>query len=326
MGTFPARGMVPLRPADAPGLPWKTPGMDLSPVAARAPSRGRTPRHAPAAVLALALALAARPAQAVAPPDLAPAPPPAHAPDPARGEGPPRLTLDVPAALATTGGLFLLAGLGALGEDRLVPPACRWCEPDQLDRWARAELRWEHPAAAATASDLLVVAVPAGSVLALGLAARHAGAGWREVGEDVLVVAEAVAVATVLTQASKVVVARLRPYGWAEGGSTAVEARLSFWSGHTALTFSAAAAATQVARLRGRAGWRWLAAIAFTGAAVTGWLRMAGDRHWATDVVTGALVGTAAGLGVPRLVLRPGTARAPPVELSAAPGGLALRF
>ncbi len=241
-------------------------------------------------------------------------------------EATPRLTLHLPSTAATTGGLLLLAGLAALETDRLAAPACRWCEPPPLDRWARTQLRWRDPSRAAAVSDALVVAVPAGAALALGLLAQQAGGGWREAGEDLLVVAEAVAVATVLTQAAKLGAARLRPYAWADGGSTAVDARHSFWSGHTALAFSAAAAATQVARLRGRAGWRWLAIASFAGAAATGWLRMAGDRHWLTDVVTGAVVGTAAGLGVPLLVLRPAHGRAPPLTLAPAPGGLVLLF
>jgi len=279
-----------------------------------------------AALAALLLAapawgLAGEEGPAPAPPagDLAAPPGPAAAPRP-------RLTLDLPVTAATTGGLLLLAGLGALEEARLTPPSCRWCEPGQLDRWARAELRWGDPARAAALSDGLQVAVPAGAALALGLMARQAGAGWGEVGEDLLVVTEAVALSSVLTQAAKVGTARLRPYAWAEGGSPALAARLSFWSGHTSLTFSVAAAATQVARLRGRAGWRWLGLATFAGAAATGWLRVAGDRHWLTDVLAGAAVGTAAGLGVPLLVLHPAGERSPAVALLPAPGGLALVF
>jgi membrane-associated phospholipid phosphatase len=89
--------------------------------------------------------------------------------------------------------------------------------------------------------------------------------------------------------------------------------------------FAAAAAATQVARLRGRPGWRWLAVLSFTAAAATGWLRVAADQHWATDVLAGATVATAVGWTVPALALKakpdPAAARLVP-----APGGLALLF
>jgi membrane-associated phospholipid phosphatase len=38
--------------------------------------------------------------------------------------------------------------------------------------------------------------------------------------------------------------------------------------------------------------------------AATGYLRIAADRHYATDVLAGAAVGTGVGLGWPLLVLR----------------------
>jgi membrane-associated phospholipid phosphatase len=101
---------------------------------------------------------------------------------------------------------------------------------------------------------------------------------------------------------------------------------MSFWGGHSAFLFSVAAGATQVARLRGRTGWKWLALASFAGAAATGWLRVAADRHWATDVLAGAAVGTAVGLSVPLLVMHPAGERGTAVMLVPAPGGLALVF
>ncbi len=250
------------------------------------------------------------------------APDPAGPPDPAGAA----LTLDVPAAAATTGGLLLLSGLATLEKTRLVPATCRWCSPGPLDRLARGQLRWRNPGRAASASDALVVLVPAGAAVALGWSALQAGGGWREAGEDLLTVAEAVAVATALTEVAKYGAGRLRPYAWADGAPPSADARLSFWSGHASLAFSVAAATLQVARLRGRPAWRWIGLASFAGAAAVAWLRVAGDRHWVTDVAAGAAVGTAAGLGVPLLVLHPAGGRAPPVTLVPAPGGLALLF
>jgi membrane-associated phospholipid phosphatase len=101
---------------------------------------------------------------------------------------------------------------------------------------------------------------------------------------------------------------------------------MSFWAGHSAFAFSLAASATQMARMRGLRGWRWLAVASFAGAAASGWLRIAADRHWLTDVVVGAGVGTAVGLGVPALVLRPAGEGKSAVTIVPAPGGLALLF
>lgn len=238
----------------------------------------------------------------------------------------PRLTLNLPAQAAATGGMLLLSGLSQLEANRLAAPTCRWCDPPRVDRWARRELRWTDVRAAGTISDVLVFAIPAGAVLTLGLSARADGAPPRQGAEDLLIVTEAASVAVLLTQAAKLGTGRVRPGAWAGGGATTPNGRMSFWGGHSAFAFSVAAGATQVARLRGRASWKWLAVVSFAGAAATGWLRVAADRHWLTDVVVGAGVGTAAGLAVPLLVLRPAGERETAVTLVPAPGGLALVF
>lgn len=238
----------------------------------------------------------------------------------------PRLTLNLPAQAAATGGMLLLSGLSQLETKRLAAPACRWCEQPQVDLWARRELRWNDVKTAGTISDVLAVAISAGAALTLGLSARADGAGTREVSEDLLVVTEAASVAVLLTQTSKLATGRLRPDAWAGGGTTTPDGRMAFWGGHSAFAFSVAAGATQVARLRGREGWKWLAVVSFAGAAATGWLRVSADRHWLTDVVVGSGVGTAVGLAVPLLVLRPASERTTAVTLVPAPGGLALVF
>jgi membrane-associated phospholipid phosphatase len=76
----------------------------------------------------------------------------------------------------------------------------------------------------------------------------------------------------------------------------------SFPSGHTLAAFAAAAAVTSET-----SGWwpatRWvIGPTLFTGAALTGASRMYDNRHWASDVVVGAGIGTFAGLKVVRYV------------------------
>ncbi len=253
----------------------------------------------------------------------APAATPSPPPDPAHS---PPLTVDLTAHSIATGGMLLVSGLSQLEANKLTPPSCRWCEPTRFDRWARHQLRWTDVKTAGLASTVLVVAVPAGTALTLGLAARAEGASGREVEEDLLVVTEAASAAVLLTQAAKFATARVRPDAWAGSGHVTADGRMSFWGGHSAFAFSVAAGATQVARLRGRPGWRWLALASFAGAAATGWLRVAADRHWTTDVLAGAAVGTAAGLAVPLLVMHPAGERGSAVTLVPVPGGLALVF
>jgi membrane-associated phospholipid phosphatase len=244
-----------------------------------------------------------------------PAPPPL---------GNPRLTVDLKTAAIVTGAELGLIGLSLAFKDQLAPPTCRWCDPPQLDKWARGRLVWSNPSAANTASDAMELLVPAAAATTLWIQA--APQGQREVVEDLVVLTESATTCILLTQIMKYSVARLRQDAWARGTIETRDDVLSYWSGHTSFAFSAAAAATQISRLRGRSGWQWLAVATFGAAAVTGYLRVAADRHWLTDVVTGAMAGTATGLVVPLLAFQPADAPRPLVTLAPAPGGLALLF
>jgi membrane-associated phospholipid phosphatase len=80
----------------------------------------------------------------------------------------------------------------------------------------------------------------------------------------------------------------------------------SFWSGHTAEAFTAAGlscAHHAYAHVYGdpTADALGCAGMIFVGAA-TGTLRLMGDRHWATDVATAAIVGFGFGYGMPTVL------------------------
>ncbi len=53
--------------------------------------------------------------------------------------------------------------------------------------------------------------------------------------------------------------------------------------------------------MRGYRDWEWVYATGFTAAAATGYFRMAADKHWLTDVLASAAVGTGTGILVPWL-------------------------
>lgn len=233
------------------------------------------------------------------------------------------LRIDLPATLVLTG-----TWVGSeLAKGRLAPAACRFCEPNPLDAAVRDAVVWERPAAARHASDALAFAVlPAAMVAHQLLAARDAG----DLGEglvDVLLVAEATALAANLNQLVKFNVGRERPF--VHYGDPArphdPDDDLSFYSGHTSLAFSLAASAGMVSTLRGYRSAPWVWGAGMPLAAAVGWLRMGGDKHWFTDVLVGALVGTAVGAGIPWLLHRDRDAGADePGE--AAPVGLGLAF
>lgn len=199
-----------------------------------------------------------------------------------------------------TGAALAAWGALELGKGQLVPAACRWCDPPGFDRDARRALAWSDPEPAKVASTAVLLAIPTGFLAYDLLSTRDAG-GVRKTAQDVLVVAEAVAVTGILTDVAKYAFARQRPYALGAAGPLDADSRVSFWSGHSALAFAAAAAAGSVAQRRGYGGWPWVYAVGFTAATGTAYLRVAGDQHWLSDVVVGAVVGTAVGFAVPWL-------------------------
>lgn len=134
--------------------------------------------------------------------------------------------------------------------------AALWCDPPGFDRWARRQLRWRDPGAADDASDVLLVGATVGSAAAVAWLAASEG-DRRDVLEDVFLVAAAVAVTDALTRGVQHASGRLRPQGWDAGAPRVDRERRAFFSGHSSRAF-AAAAATQVSRLRGRRASGWV--------------------------------------------------------------------
>jgi len=118
---------------------------------------------------------------------------------------------------------------------------------------------------------------------------------------------EAIVLSGAVTGLVKGVAGRTRPFAspgdadaFSLGSGFGSGTRASFPSGHTTAAFAAAAAVTEEARGWWPAG-RWLVAtVMYGGAATVGLARMYDDKHWASDVVLGAGVGTISGLAVVR--------------------------
>ncbi len=215
----------------------------------------------------------------------------------------------VDAAITGAGALaYFLSEVAFKGS--LAPETCRWCRPPGLDESLRDALVWSNPGRASSISDF--VGFGGGPLLTIGLlgaAARHDDR-WGEWPVDALLAVESMVIASNLNQAVKLAVGRERPFvhqlADADKASTAHpdDNNLSFYSGHTSYVFSLATAAGTIATRRGR---RWAPAVWAGGlvlATATGWLRIAADKHWTSDVVVGAVVGGAVGVALPRLRLR----------------------
>lgn len=72
----------------------------------------------------------------------------------------------------------------------------------------------------------------------------------------------------------------------------------SFPSGHSIAAFAAAAAVTSETKLWYPNSVWFIGPLMYGGAATVAWSRMFDNRHWASDVITGAAIGTFAGLKV----------------------------
>jgi membrane-associated phospholipid phosphatase len=207
----------------------------------------------------------------------------------------------------TVTGVALAWWLGSeLARGAIAPDTCRWCDPPGFDASVRDHLRWQNTSAADTASYVLAVAQP---MLMFGLDVvaadvdRRSGTAW----VDALLISEATSVAMAVNQVVKFVAGRERPFVHAlpeaDKPFTAhpSDNNLSFYSAHSSLTFALAASTGTIASMRRYrlASWIWTAGLAV--ATLTGYLRIAADRHYASDVATGAVVGSLVGVAVPYL-------------------------
>lgn len=212
---------------------------------------------------------------------------------------------------------------------QLSPPACRWCQPNDFDTGVR---RVFNPSLAPSASgvgvpDALsnIVSLAALPIAMIGLDAlfEHdpSNAWLVRWGADLTMIFEATFAAMAVTQVVKFTVARARPYsvGLTTLAAEPLDQNLSFFSGHTTFAFALATSAGVIATLRGfRYAWvTW--AVGMPLAVATAVLRMAADKHWASDVLVGIGVASVFSVGLPLLFHQ-----RLPVTVSASPGGVSV--
>lgn len=228
------------------------------------------------------------------------------------------------AAIGVSGAGFLAT---EVFKDDLAPGKCRWCGVNSFDGWGHNNLKWSNTGAAGTVSDVMAFGLAPMVSFGLDALASHMDGDLNNFGVDALVIAESAAVSLLFTQIIKFSVGRERPEAHYGGVSNPKPSEnLSFYSGHTDLAFALAVSSGTVATMRGYrlAPYIWGAGMAV--AATTGYLRIAADKHYITDVIGGAVIGSAFGFGIPYLFHRPHkeNSNMPMVSAIPADGGMVL--
>ena len=217
----------------------------------------------------------------------------------------------------------VVTGIGLVGwettlakESTLARASCRWCNPPGIDRSVRSALRWSDPDAANALSNVVFVQLGIGVIGFNALAASQAQPdggfqAWRDFFMDSAVIAEATILAADFNQAAKFLVARERPFvhalNPADKSTTSAPAdnNTSFYSGHASTSMALAVSMAEVASMR-KYEWAPVAWVTLPALSLfTGYLRIAADKHYFTDVTTGAAMGALFGYLVPHLFHSP---------------------
>jgi membrane-associated phospholipid phosphatase len=197
-------------------------------------------------------------------------------------------------AVVTGAGLLTVAG--ALAH----PPAaaCAPCNSADLIGFDRGVIDW-NSTGARRGSDVLLISVVGGAALA-----SVAGLEPARARGDAAVLATALSVTTAATEWLKVGIHRARPALYRSGAVEAAavhENRESFPSGHASVAFAAATAYATLAARQHLPHATRNSILLYVGAVSVSVLRVAGGKHFPTDVLGGAALGTGIGWTVARL-------------------------
>ncbi len=191
--------------------------------------------------------------------------------------------------------------------------------PILFDEGVRNSLRFDSLNARYAARDLSDVFLSMEITWPIAVDALVLAAGVRrspDVAWEMAVIdAEAIALSTALQQVTTFLVSRPRPYVENCGSQLSPDLNdcvrngryRSFYSGHSSMAFTGASlicAHRMRHELFGKTADIVTCATAYAAAAATASLRVVGDMHNASDVITGAIIGTAIGLGIPALHYR----------------------
>ena len=210
------------------------------------------------------------------------------------------LSIELGSALVLFGGALLIP----------APEACRWCNPPGFDETLASPAPESRRRVVAQLSHVMSTAVVPVLALSALIVPPFVSSAEPDVHafENVMIMTESVMLDMAITHGIKKLVARKRPafYYGREGSSEFAEhpgeENVSFFSGDTSLPFAATASAATVGFMRGYPSAPYIAVAGGVLSAAVAVMRVRADVHWPSDVLTGALVGTAVGIAVPLLL------------------------
>lgn len=227
-------------------------------------------------------------------------------------------------AITATASVWFVAS--EMLKSQLVPEKCRWCYRtktgddalNRVDFSIRRALLWNDPSLAGSISSWIAfVGMPALSIGGtMGIAAHDANLSGAP--SDLLITTEATMLAVDLNQLVKFAFARERPFvhflprapdGALARTESPSDDNLSFYSGHTNLAFALATSTGTVALMRNYRLAPVILGAGLASAFTVGYLRIAADKHYFSDVMVGAVVGSLVGTLVPLLFHRPSDAQ-----------------
>ncbi|HEX6559172.1 MAG TPA: phosphatase PAP2 family protein [Longimicrobiales bacterium] len=150
-----------------------------------------------------------------------------------------------------------------------------------------------------TASFFNDVGQPGAVVVALATLGTGLISGSHDITDAGLHASEAIAVSGTATYLIKIMAGRERPNhspGDADeftfAGGLKGQGGQSFPSGHTTAAFALAATFTDEVKRHDPAAAKWVGPVAYGTAGMVGLARMYSQKHWASDVMLGAIIGT----------------------------------
>jgi membrane-associated phospholipid phosphatase len=176
----------------------------------------------------------------------------------------------------------------------------------RLAHWLRTDKQQSDKLIKNSANFFRFMGQPAPQIIGVGMYATGRIIKSRSVADLGLHGTESILMANVITNTTKLIMGRARPF--VRHDSTSSDFKLfrgfkgtdyqSFPSGHATTAFAAAAAVTAESERFWKGHQLIVGTVMFGGATLVGVSRMYDDKHWASDVAVGAMVGTFSGFKV----------------------------